>query len=71
MKSSEIVFEETDIKGDSREVIKAWYTGRLMQLEKELDQFTLEQPLEILRICRRMKMIKIKLKAINSEKKEG
>ena len=66
MNSSEIVSEETGIKGDSREVIEAWYTGRLMQLERELDQFTLEQPLEILRFCRRIKMVKIKLKAINS-----
>jgi len=58
MKRSEIFPEETEIKGDSREVIDAYYAGRLLQLEKDLNKLTLEQPNRILRICKRIKVIK-------------
>jgi hypothetical protein len=71
MKKLEIFPEETEIGGDSREVIAAYYAGRLLQLEKELDQLTLEHPNQILLICRRIKVIKNKLQAINSEKIES
>jgi DNA polymerase III delta subunit len=58
MNRSEIFPEETEIKGDSREVIAAYYDGRLLQLKKELNKLTLEYPNRILRICRMIKAIK-------------
>ncbi len=59
MKKAEVFPDETGIKGDSAEVMQAYYNGRLLQLQKELNQLTiLEHPVQIQHICQRINKIK-------------
>jgi hypothetical protein len=69
MKKTKILLEEKEVKGDSPEVMTAYYTSKLRHLHKELDQLNiLEHPVEILSICTRIQALQIKLQQVNQTK---
>ena len=62
MKRAEVFPDEMSVKGDSPEVMKAYYNAKILQLLKELNQLNiLEHPVQIQRICERIRKMKDKL----------
>ena len=70
MKRTEVFPDEMGIKGDSPEVMQVYYNGKLLQMEKELNQLNiLEHPVQIQHICKRMKKVKDKLSGMMNRRR--
>lgn len=66
MKKSRILTEETLLSGDSKEILATYYEGRLIQLQRELNQYNLLDHIpEIRAICKKIITTKKKLEALN------
>jgi hypothetical protein len=62
MKHTGTLTETLLTEGDSKEVLNAYYAGKLMQLEYSLNQFTLfDNPVQIKSICREIIAVKQKI----------
>ena len=58
-----------EIGGDSQDVMEAYYIDTLQELKSDLDHLNiLDHPIQIQNICRKIKVIKNKLNAINSQR---
>jgi hypothetical protein len=71
MKKTETISDELVIMGDSPKVLKEYYEGKLLLLERELNRLTiLEHPVQIIHICRQIIVVKSKLKRLNDVKEK-
>jgi hypothetical protein len=71
MKKTEIISDELVIMGDSPKVLKEYYEGKLLLLERELNRLTiLEHPVQIIHICQQIISVKSKLKRLNDVKEK-
>jgi len=62
MKKTGTLTETVLTEGDSKEVLSAYYAGKLMQLEYSLNQYTLlDNPVQIGVLCREIMAIKSKI----------
>lgn len=65
MKKTGTLTETMLTEGDSKEVLSAYYAGKLMQLEFSLNQYTLlDNPVQIGVICREIMAVKIKIRKL-------
>ena len=69
MKRAEVFPDEMSVKGDSPEVMKAYYHAKTLQLVKELDLLNiLEHPVQIQHICQRIRKMKDKLYGLSDKR---
>jgi hypothetical protein len=62
MKKTASLTETVLTEGDSKEVLSAYYAGKLMQLEYSLNQYTiLDNPVQIGVLCREIIAVKSKI----------
>jgi hypothetical protein len=72
MKRAEVFPDDMSIKGDSPEVMKAYYNAKILQLLKELNQLNiLDHPVQIQHICQRIRKMKDKLYSLDNKKSRG